>query len=399
MREGDGIGANVLESLELSLDVIRDETQNVLSKTASSGGQSQGPVSGKSKSSSTPTLDEIATDLTSKAEKGELDPVVGRAAELERVVQILSRRRKNNPVLIGEPGVGKTAVIERLALLMIEGDVPETLEGKRLVSMDIGSLVAGTKYRGEFEERLKKIVKELTRSKNCIVFIDEVHTLVGAGAAEGAVDAANILKPALARGDIQVIGATTQDDYRKYVEKDKALERRFQPVTIEEPDGELTVDILNGIKEQYENYHQVTITDDAINSAVNLSDRYITDRNLPDKAIDIIDEAGSRVRIRNSFYPKPLRDKKKELEKIRRWKEDAISSQQYEKAAKYRDDELEAAAEFETLDKEYEASKPKKAIQVTEDDISEVVSMWTGIPLKKLDNEDKERLKKDRRST
>ena len=262
---------------------------------------------------------------------------VGRAAELERVVQILSRRRKNNPVLIGEPGVGKTAVIERLALLMIEGDVPETLEGKRLVSMDIGSLVAGTKYRGEFEERLKKIVKELTRSKNCIVFIDEVHTLVGAGAAEGAVDAANILKPALARGDIQVIGATTQDDYRKYVEKDKALERRFQPVTIEEPDGELTVDILNGIKEQYENYHQVTITDDAINSAVNLSDRYITDRNLPDKAIDIIDEAGSRVRIRNSFYPKPLRDKKKELEKIRRWKEDAISSQQYEKAAKYRD--------------------------------------------------------------
>mgnify|MGYP001232563311 FL=1 len=394
MREGDGIGANVLESLELSLDVIRDETQNVLSKTASSGGQSQGPVSGKSKSSSTPTLDEIATDLTSKAEKGELDPVVGRAAELERVVQILSRRRKNNPVLIGEPGVGKTAVIERLALLMIEGDVPETLEGKRLVSMDIGSLVAGTKYRGEFEERLKKIVKELTRSKNCIVFIDEVHTLVGAGAAEGAVDAANILKPALARGDIQVIGATTQDDYRKYVEKDKALERRFQPVTIEEPDGELTVDILNGIKEQYENYHQVTITDDAINSAVSLSDRYITDRNLPDKAIDIIDEAGSRVRIRNSFYPKPLRDKKKELEKIRRWKEDAISSQQYEKAAKYRDDELEAAAEFETLDKEYEASKPKKAIQVTEDDISEVVSMWTGIPLKKLDNEDKERLKK-----
>ena len=394
MREGDGIGANVLESLELSLDVIRDETQNVLSKTASSGGQSQGPVSGKSKSSSTPTLDEIATDLTSKAENGELDPVVGRAAELERVVQILSRRRKNNPVLIGEPGVGKTAVIERLALLMVEGDVPETLEGKRLVSMDIGSLVAGTKYRGEFEERLKKIVKELTRSKNCIVFIDEVHTLVGAGAAEGAVDAANILKPALARGDIQVIGATTQDDYRKYVEKDKALERRFQPVTIEEPDGELTVDILNGIKEQYENYHQVTITDDAINSAVNLSDRYITDRNLPDKAIDIIDEAGSRVRIRNSFYPKPLRDKKKELEKIRRWKEDAISSQQYEKAAKYRDDELEAAAEFETLDKEYEASKPKKAIQVTEDDISEVVSMWTGIPLKKLDNEDKERLKK-----
>jgi len=393
MREGDGIGSNVLESLDLSLDVIRDETQNVLSKTASSGGQSQGIVSGKGKSSSTPTLDEIATDLTIKAEKGELDPVVGRAAELERVVQILSRRRKNNPVLIGEPGVGKTAVIERLALLMIEGDVPETLEGKRLVSMDIGSLVAGTKYRGEFEERLKKIVKELTRSKNCIVFIDEVHTLVGAGAAEGAVDAANILKPALARGDIQVIGATTQDDYRKYVEKDKALERRFQPVTIDEPNGELTVDILNGIKEQYENYHQVTITDDAINSAVNLSDRYITDRNLPDKAIDIIDEAGSRVRIRNSFYPKPLRDKKKELEKIRRWKEDAISSQQYEKAAKYRDDELETAAEFESLEKEYEASKPKKAIQVTEDDISEVVSMWTGIPLKKLDSEDKERLK------
>ena len=364
-----------------------------LSKTASSGGQLQGPVSGKSKSSSTPTLDEIASDLTSKAEKGELDPVVGRAAELERVVQILSRRRKNNPVLIGEPGVGKTAVIERLALLMIEGDVPETLEGKRLVSMDIGSLVAGTKYRGEFEERLKKIVKELTRSKNCIVFIDEVHTLVGAGAAEGAVDAANILKPALARGDIQVIGATTQDDYRKYVEKDKALERRFQPVTIEEPDGELTDDTLNGIKEQYENYHQVTITDDAINSAVNLSDRYITDRNLPDKAIDIIDEAGSSVRIRNSFILNLL-ETRKELEKIRRWKEDAISSQQYEKAAKYRDDELEAAAEFETLDKEYEASKPKKAIQVTEDDISEVVSMWTGIPLAKLDNEDKERLKK-----
>ena len=214
--------------------------------------------------------------MTERADKGELDPVVGREAELERVVQILSRRRKNNPVLIGEPGVGKTAVIERLAILMQDGDVPETLLGKRLVSMDIGSLVAGTKYRGEFEERLKKIVKELTRSKNCVVFIDEMHTLVGAGAAEGAVDAANILKPALARGDIQVIGATTQDDYRKYVEKDKALERRFQPVTIEEPDGELTINILNGIKEQYEQYHQVTITDDAINSAVNLSDRYLS---------------------------------------------------------------------------------------------------------------------------
>ena len=331
--------------------------------------------------------------MTERADKGELDPVVGREAELERVVQILSRRRKNNPVLIGEPGVGKTAVIERLAILMQDGDVPETLLGKRLVSMDIGSLVAGTKYRGEFEERLKKIVKELTRSKNCVVFIDEMHTLVGAGAAEGAVDAANILKPALARGDIQVIGATTQDDYRKYVEKDKALERRFQPVTIEEPDGELTINILNGIKEQYEQYHQVTITDDAINSAVNLSDRYITDRNLPDKAIDIIDEAGSRVRIKNSFYPKELRDEKKELDKIRRWKEDAISSQQYEKAAKFRDDELEQATVVEKLEKEYESSKSKEAIQVTEDDISEVVSMWTGIPLKRLDNEDKERLK------
>ena len=393
MREGDGIGSNVLESLDLSLDNIREETQNVLSRSASSAGTSQPSSNTKTKNSTTPTLDEIATDLTERADKGELDPVVGREAELERVVQILSRRRKNNPVLIGEPGVGKTAVIERLAILMQDGDVPETLLGKRLVSMDIGSLVAGTKYRGEFEERLKKIVKELTRSKNCVVFIDEMHTLVGAGAAEGAVDAANILKPALARGDIQVIGATTQDDYRKYVEKDKALERRFQPVTIEEPDGELTINILNGIKEQYEQYHQVTITDDAINSAVNLSDRYITDRNLPDKAIDIIDEAGSRVRIKNSFYPKELRDEKKELDKIRRWKEDAISSQQYEKAAKFRDDELEQATVVEKLEKEYESSKSKEAIQVTEDDISEVVSMWTGIPLKRLDNEDKERLK------
>ena len=396
MREGGGYGSNVLESLDLSLDKIREETQNVLSRTVSSSSTSNtGTYTGKKKDSRTPTLDEISLDLTEKATNGELDPVVGRDTELQRVVQILSRRRKNNPVLVGEPGVGKTAVIERLAHLITDGDglIPETLMGKRLVTLEIGSLVAGTKYRGEFEERLKKIVKELTQAKNCIVFIDEVHTLVGAGAAEGAVDAANILKPALARGDIQVIGATTQDDYRKYVEKDKALERRFQPVTIDEPDGELTVNILNGIKKQYEEYHDVKITDAAISSAVNLSNRYIPDRNLPDKAIDLIDEAGSRVRIKNSFVPPELREAKKELEKTRKWKENAISGQQYEKAAKFRDDELEQSAKVEKLIKAFETDKTKDAVQVTIDDISEVVSMWTGIPVTRLDNEDKEKLK------
>lgn len=391
MREGEGVAAGVLESLGVTLEKVRGETNQILSQSAS---QSAGSSSQKQTGTRTPTLDELGVDLTKMAREGHLDPVIGRSSELERVVQILSRRTKNNPVLIGEPGVGKTAIVEKLAMEIVEGDVPPTLIGKRVVTLDMGALVAGTKYRGEFEERLKKVIAELKQAGNCVLFIDEMHTMVGAGAAEGAVDAANILKPSLARGELQVVGATTQDDYRKYVERDPALERRFQPVLVEAPDPSQTVDILRGVKTQYEEHHGLEITDEALEIAAQLADRYIPDRQMPDKAIDLIDEAASRVRIKNSITPKSLREAQKNLDEIRREKDSAISGQNYETAAELRDRELEQVTKVESLESEWHKTKPQEKKEVTGEDIAEVVSMWTHIPVTRLDIEEKERLMK-----
>ena len=392
MREGEGVAAGVLESLGVSLEKVRDETSRII-QSQSSGQSGSAPSS--SRASRTPTLDEMGVDLTKRASDGELDPVIGRETELQRVIQILSRRTKNNPVLIGEPGVGKTAIVEKLASLVVEGDVPETLLGKRVVTLDMGALVAGTKYRGEFEERLKKVIAELKSAGNCVLFIDEMHTMVGAGAAEGAVDAANILKPALARGELQVVGATTQDDYRKYVERDPALERRFQPVMVDAPDAILTVDILRGVKGMYEKHHALEISDDALETAAQLAARYIPDRQLPDKAIDLIDEAASRVRIKHSTVPKELRLAQKELEAVRREKDEAISAQKYETAAELRDRELKLVTKIEQLDADWRKENPGIGeAKVTADDIAEVVAMWTRIPVTRLDVEEKDRLVK-----
>ncbi|MBI2964857.1 MAG: ATP-dependent Clp protease ATP-binding subunit, partial [Chloroflexi bacterium] len=390
MREGEGVAAGVLESLGVTLDKIRAETGRVLSQSASQ----QQPTGTARAATRTPTLDELGLDLTQLARSGKLDPVVGRERELDRIIQILSRRTKNNPVLIGEPGVGKTAIVEKLAHLIVEGEVPATLLGKRVVTLDMASLVAGTKYRGEFEERLKKVINELKGAGNCVLFIDEVHTMVGAGAAEGAVDAANILKPSLARGELQVIGATTLDDYRKYVERDPALERRFQPVVVDPPDVEHTVEILRGVKTRYEEHHQVKITDEAIAAAAQLAEKYIADRFLPDKAIDLIDEAASRVRIRVSSVPRPIKEATRQLEDVRSKKNEAIANQQYETAAELRDREMKQSAVLEKLQSEWESTKAGQAEEVTAEDIAQVVSMWTRIPVTRLGVEESERLLK-----
>ena len=386
LREGEGVAAGVLESLGVTLDKVRAETHRILSH--SSGSVSQGYRS----TSRTPTLDQLGVDLTVAARSDKLDPVIGREQEIQRVVQILSRRTKNNPVLVGEPGVGKTAIVEALAQRIGSGDVPETLQGKRLVTLDMGALVAGTKYRGEFEERLKKVIEEIKSSGNCVLFIDEIHTIVGAGAAEGAVDASNILKPSLARGELQCIGATTLDDYRKYVERDPALERRLQPVRVEEPSNDDTIEILMGIRSRYEDHHKVDITDEAIRTAATLAARFIPDRFLPDKAIDLIDEAGSRVRLRGSVTPTSVKDAKESLEQVRKEKDEAIASQQYEQAAELRDRELRYSDELDTLEKEWQEGLGKDRAVVTEEDIAEVVSMWTGIPVTRLAAEETERL-------
>ena len=388
MREGEGVAAGVLESLGVSLDKIRGETSRILTQTVQ---QTQG--SGGSKSSTkTPTLDQLGIDLTAAARAGKLDPTVGREQEIQRVIQILSRRTKNNPVLIGEPGVGKTAIVEGMAQRIAGNDVPATLQGKRLVTLDMGALVAGTKYRGEFEERLKKVVEEIRNSGNCVLFIDEVHTMVGAGAAEGAVDAANILKPSLARGELQTIGATTLDDYRKYVERDPALERRFQPVKVEEPTVEETIEILRGIKSRYEDHHQLDISDDAIKAAAAMSARFIADRHLPDKAIDLIDEAASRVRISHSITPLSVKEAGKMRESVRKEKEEAISSGQYEYAAELRDRETKLVDKLGELEEGWKEEVGQERPVVSEEDISEVVSMWTGIPVTRLAAEETERL-------
>ena len=386
LREGEGVAAGVLESLGVNLEKVRAETHRILSNSGGSGSSSSRSTT------RTPTLDQLGVDLTNAALGGKLDPVIGRDTEIERVTQILSRRTKNNPVLVGEPGVGKTAIVEAMAQQISSGDVPETLQGKRLVTLDMGALVAGTKYRGEFEERLKKVIEEIKTSGNCVLFIDEIHTLVGAGAAEGAVDASNILKPSLARGEIQCIGATTLDDYRKYVERDPALERRLQPVRVEEPDADMTVDILRGVKIQYEDHHNVEITDAAVQAAATLSTRYIPDRFLPDKAIDLLDEAGSRVRLRGAHAPQEVRDAMEVLERVRKEKDEAIASQQYEVAAELRDRELHLSENVGDLEREWKADRNKERTQVTEEDIAEVVSMWTGIPVTRLAQEETERL-------
>ncbi len=388
LREGEGVAAGVLESLQVNLDKVRAETSRILSQGSS---QSQSGSSGRSQSR-TPTLDQLGIDLTTAARSGKLDPTVGREEEIQRVTQILSRRTKNNPVLVGEPGVGKTAIVEALAQRISRSEVPATLQGKRLVTLDMGALVAGTKYRGEFEERLKKVVEEIRESGNCVLFIDEVHTMVGAGAAEGAVDAANILKPSLARGELQCIGATTLDDYRKYIERDPALERRFQPVTVKEPSSEETVDILRGVKGQYEEHHQLEITDEAVQAAAALATRYIPDRFLPDKAIDLIDEAGSKVRINFSTAPMSVSETSRMLESLRQEKDEAISGRQYEYAAELRDREEKLSDKLQELEKAWQEEVGEENPVVTAEDIAEVVAMWTGIPVTRLSETETERL-------
>ncbi len=386
LRDREGAAVGVLESFGVTFDKAQAEINNVLSQSAP---QSRAVARGVGR---TPVLDQLGIDLTNASRAGKLDPIIDREKEIERVIQILSRRTKNNPALIGEPGVGKTAIVEGLAHRIVAGEVPETLQGKRLVTLDIGSLVAGTKYRGEFEERLKKVIDEIKSAGNCVIFVDELHTIVGAGAAEGAVDASNILKPSLSRGELQCIGATTLDDYRKYIEKDAALERRFQPVTVTEPTVEQTLDILRGIKERYEEHHKLVISDEALQAAASLAAKYIPDRFLPDKAIDLMDEAASRVRIMRGGIPIGLAEARRALETVRRDKETAISSKEYEYAAELRDREVQLVNKISTMEQKWQADQQQEKPVVTEEDIAEVVSMWTGVPVVRLTTDETSRL-------
>ncbi|MCG9884531.1 MAG: ATP-dependent Clp protease ATP-binding subunit [Cyanobacteria bacterium] len=388
IREGEGVAARVLENLGVDLTKVRTQVIRMLGETAEvTTGGSQGRTK-------TPTLDEFGANLTQMAADGKLDPVVGRQKEIERVIQILGRRTKNNPVLIGEPGVGKTAIAEGLAQRIANGDVPDILEEKRVVTLDIGLLVAGTKYRGEFEERLKKIMDEIRSAANVILVIDEVHTLIGAGAAEGAIDAANILKPALARGELQCIGATTLDEYRKHIERDAALERRFQPVMVGEPSVDETIEILHGLRERYEQHHKLKISDAALEAAAKLSDRYISDRFLPDKAIDLIDEAGSRVRLMNSQLPPAAKELDKELREVLKQKDDAVRAQNFDKAGELRDREMEIKQEIRAIaqNKKSEEQTTDASPVVDEEDIAHIVASWTGVPVNKLTESESEKL-------
>ncbi|NLP41887.1 MAG: ATP-dependent Clp protease ATP-binding subunit [Veillonellaceae bacterium] len=394
IREGEGVAAQVLASLGADINAVRQRVIELLGGFAMQGGSTPQPASGQHQqaSGSTPMLDQYGRDLNKLAQAGKIDPVIGREQEIERVLQILSRRTKNNPVLIGEPGVGKTAVAEGLAQRIIDNRVPEILRGKRVISLNMAGIVAGAKYRGEFEERLKKIMDEIRQAGNVILFLDELHTLIGAGAAEGAIDAANILKPALARGELQTIGATTLNEYKKYIEKDAALERRFQPVMVGEPTVEDAIAILRGIRDKYEAFHGVQITDEAITAAVQLSHRYISDRFLPDKAIDLMDEAASRARLSAFSTPPDVTDIEKRLEKIRTEKEAAINGQEFEQAAKLRDEEQRLREELES--KQQARRQTGERTVVTDEDIAHVVATWTGIPVKKLAEEEADRLLK-----
>ena len=379
IREGEGVAARVLNNAGVSLNKARQQVLQLLgSNDSSASGQ------GVANSASTPTLDSLARDLTEIAREGTLDPVIGRSKEITRVIEVLARRTKNNPVLIGEPGVGKTAIAEGLAQQVVNNEVPEILRDKRVMTLDMGTVVAGTKYRGEFEDRMKKVMEEIRQAGNIILFIDELHTLIGAGGAEGAIDASNILKPSLARGELQCIGATTLDEYRKYIEKDAALERRFQPIQVDEPTVEETVQIIYGLRDRYEAHHRVKITDEAVEAAAKMSDRYISDRFLPDKAIDLIDEAGSKVRLRSYTTPPNLKELELKLEAIRSEKNAAVQSQEFEKAASFRDKEQKMKEELETTKTAWKEKQGQTESEVTVDEIAEVVAMWTGIPVSKI---------------
>lgn len=390
IREGEGVAARVLNNLGISLNKARQQVLQLLGSNESSpSGQQNARAAG---GANTPTLDGLARDLTQLAQDGGVDPVIGREKEIERVIEVLSRRTKNNPVLIGEPGVGKTAVAEGLAQQIINNEVPEILRDKRVMTLDMGTVVAGTKYRGEFEDRLKKVMDEIRQAGNVILFIDELHTLIGAGGAEGAIDASNILKPALSRGELQCIGATTLDEYRKYIEKDAALERRFQPITVDEPTKEESVQILKGLRDRYEAHHRVTITDEAIEAAVQLSDRYISDRFLPDKAIDLIDEGGSKVRLRSYTAPPDLKELEQQLEEVRKEKDAAVQGQEFEKAASLRDNEQGLRERLEATNKQWKEKQGQENSEVTPEDVALVVSTWTGVPVKKLEQAESQRL-------
>ncbi|MEC0303563.1 ATP-dependent protease ATP-binding subunit ClpC [Terribacillus saccharophilus] len=389
IREGEGVAARVLNNLGVSLNKARQQVLQLLGSNESSAGKQRGSQSTRA---NTPTLDSLARDLTAIAKEGNIDPVIGREKEIERVIQVLSRRTKNNPVLIGEPGVGKTAVAEGLAQQIINNEIPEILRDKRVMTLDMGTVVAGTKYRGEFEDRLKKVMEEIRQAGNIILFIDELHTLIGAGGAEGAIDASNILKPSLARGELQCIGATTLDEYRKYIEKDAALERRFQPIQVDEPSVEESVQILTGLRDRYEAHHRVTITDEAIRAAAEFSDRYITDRFLPDKAIDLIDEAASKVRLRSYTAPPNLKELEQKLEEVRKEKDAAVQSQEFEKAASLRDTEQRLRDQLDQTKDQWKEKQGQESSEVTVEDIASVVSIWTGVPVAKLTKDESERL-------
>ncbi len=389
IREGEGVAARVLNNLGVSLNKARQQVLQLLGSN-----EAVSSNHGTPQNVNTPTLDGLARDLTAAARDGNLDPVIGRSKEIERVIQVLSRRTKNNPVLIGEPGVGKTAIAEGLAQKIVNNEIPETLRDKRVMTLDMGSVVAGTKYRGEFEDRLKKIMDEIRQAGNIIIFIDELHTLIGAGGAEGAIDASNILKPALARGELQCIGATTLDEYRKYIEKDAALERRFQPITVDQPTPEEAVQILMGLRDRYEAHHRVKISNEAIEAAVKLSDRYISDRFLPDKAIDLIDEASSKVRLNTFTVPPNLKQLESRLEDVRKEKDAAVQSQEFEKAASLRDTEQKIREELDHTKNEWKEKQGRTDSEVTPDDIAQIVASWTGIPVRKLAEEETDRLLK-----
>ncbi|GKW47672.1 ATP-dependent protease ATP-binding subunit ClpC [Planococcus sp. NCCP-2050] len=387
IREGEGVAARVLGNAGVSLNKARQQVLQLLgsNEQASTG-------SSPNASANTPTLDGLARDLTQVAREGSLDPVIGRSKEITRVIEVLSRRTKNNPVLIGEPGVGKTAIAEGLAQQIVNNEVPETLRDKRVMVLDMGTVVAGTKYRGEFEDRLKKVMDEIRQAGNVILFIDELHTLIGAGGAEGAIDASNILKPSLSRGELQCIGATTLDEYRKYIEKDAALERRFQPIQVDEPTVDESIQIIKGLRDRYEAHHRVKITDEAIEAAAKMSDRYISDRFLPDKAIDLIDEAGSKVRLRSYTTPPDLKELEAKLEAARSEKNEAVQSQEFEKAASLRDAEQKLKDQLDKTKKEWKEKQGKEESEVTMEDIATVVSMWTGIPVSKLAQTESDKL-------
>ncbi len=392
IRENEGVASQVLLNLGLDLNKVRREIMELLGTTTAGYDSSQTTSpAGKTK---TPALDAFGRDLNKLAKDNKLDPVVGRKTEIERVIRILSRRTKNNPVLLGEAGVGKTAIVEGLAQKIVEGDIPEVLRGKRVVVLDLALMVAGTKYRGQFEERIKAVMDEIKRSENVIIFVDELHTLVGAGGAEGAIDASNILKPALSRGEIQCIGATTMDEYRKYIEKDAALERRFQTIIIEPPTITETIEILKGLRDRYEAHHRVKYSDDALEAAAKLSDRYISGRFLPDKAVDIMDESGSRARLLVMTAPPDLKDMENKIEQLRKEKEAAVKSQDFEKAAYYRDQERETRAELDKIRSNWNESRMEMSIEVKTEDIAVVVSEWTGIPIARLEEKETEKLLK-----